>query len=605
MLNVNDATKNTYMNENVPKYITISFPDGDHADITNENIVEESMKLTQSICEESTPIAGGCNSSQFEIVVGDVNEDLTGKKINVTLSCKDPDYRGAWQENSIYVVGSVVKNEDLYYECITDTSCSLNLEFSTAIVPNAGVVATASSIPVLGYSVIKINISDKGLINWSKLRVNIVQIKNGATSPLATRSISESGVYAIKIVEGCDVISINIVDSSGLSVYNTLLEHWDISLINNVETGNNGYWQEIYGYVDTSDTDDIKLFSGTIYSAKKQQNKRLKTIVAYDLLYDLGKVDITDWFNSEETGIVDIHYKGTWVSGTAYKKGDIVHYIKRPSNNEGVVYDYYYKYKVDMPDKMLECNPWMLYQGGYNTGFGIIGTNMIERTTATKKTITLKALRDKLFSYLAAELWIEQENTTLPLDSLVLWIGKYSEKNLTALKLLTDICNLNGCFGGYNASDETFNYVFIKETNDVVDLSDLYEMDGVDYGEQQYTCKGFNLINNNGEVVAGALDDSYMHVNYNYLVSKNYSKTVLLQQVQSKLVSRLNFVPTKVKTVGLPFLQVGDSICYTVKEYKTENNELIEQEHIINTIVMERVLSGIQALTDDIDAKYE
>lgn len=605
MLNVNQKTKDVYMNENVPKYITISFPQGECYDITNENILEESMKLTQSICEESKPIAGGCNSSQFEITVADIEEDLKGRKINVTLSCKDPDYRGAWQENSIYAVGSVVKNEDSYYECITDTSCSLNPEFSTAIVPGVGVIATASSIPVLGYSVIKINISDKGLINWSKLRINIVQIKYGATSPLATESISESGVYAIEIAEGCDAISINIVDSSGLSVYNTLLEYWEVSLINNVGIDNNEYWQEICGYIDTSNTDDIRLFTGTIYSAKKQQNKRLKTIIAYDLLYDLGKVDITDWFNSETTGIVDTHYKGTWVSGTAYKKGDIVHYVKRPSNNEGVVYDYYYKYKVDMPNKMLECNPWMLYQGGYDTGFGITGASMIERTTETKKTITLKNLRDKLFSCLAAEFWIEQENTTLPLDSLALWIGKYSEKNLTALKLLTDICNLNGCFGVYNASDETFNYVFTKETDDVVDLSDLYEMDGVDYGEQQYICKGFNLVNNNGEVIEGGLDESYMHVNYNYLVSKNYSKAALLQQVQSKLVSRLKFVPTKIKAVGLPFLEVGDLICYAVNEYKINNGELIEQEHIINTIVLERTLNGIHALTDEIEAKYE
>ena len=65
MLNVSDKTKEIYLNENMPKYITISFPNGDHADITNSNILEESMKLVQSICEENKPIVGGCNSSQF------------------------------------------------------------------------------------------------------------------------------------------------------------------------------------------------------------------------------------------------------------------------------------------------------------------------------------------------------------------------------------------------------------------------------------------------------------------------------------------------------------------------------------------------------------
>lgn len=76
--------------------LIISFTDNNEtgveyeADITAENIVQESMKLTQSICDESYLKFGGCIASEFSIDLLSTNEriftqSLVGRWISVKL----------------------------------------------------------------------------------------------------------------------------------------------------------------------------------------------------------------------------------------------------------------------------------------------------------------------------------------------------------------------------------------------------------------------------------------------------------------------------------------------------------------------------------------
>lgn len=66
--------------------IIISFPDNpDMTDITGENIVSESLKYEEAICDGNFKF-GGCISSKFEISLLNVNaDDLIGKRISVNL----------------------------------------------------------------------------------------------------------------------------------------------------------------------------------------------------------------------------------------------------------------------------------------------------------------------------------------------------------------------------------------------------------------------------------------------------------------------------------------------------------------------------------------
>lgn len=84
MLNFTEAQKEAFLSA-AHKRITITFPNSDIKPIENDRIYSESMTIIEALCENSTLTFGECVPSQFEIQVADVEEDIKGKEINVTL----------------------------------------------------------------------------------------------------------------------------------------------------------------------------------------------------------------------------------------------------------------------------------------------------------------------------------------------------------------------------------------------------------------------------------------------------------------------------------------------------------------------------------------
>ena len=84
------------MAELIHNKITISFPDGDGngnpiTPITEENIVSESMRVRQSICDGDSIRFGGCIASEFRIDLMDTedrqfSQSLAGKWISVKIA---------------------------------------------------------------------------------------------------------------------------------------------------------------------------------------------------------------------------------------------------------------------------------------------------------------------------------------------------------------------------------------------------------------------------------------------------------------------------------------------------------------------------------------
>lgn len=601
MLDVNDTTKNAYLTENIPKYITISFPQGDHADITNDSILEESMKLTQSICEENKPIAGGCNSSQFEITVADVDEDLTDKKINVTISCKDPYYRGRYGDlTKIYDVHDVVIQRTSYYECINPTYVNQDLAFTSSDASSAGIMHSAYIPEVEGWDVLKINTGSGA--DWNSLKITVSQTFEDGTSVTTTITDDYDGI--IQLNPACTSVRITIQDTSGASAADVLISNLKTYLVTHPSVADTEYWQKLYGYVDTSEIDDIKLFEGTIKSSKRQQNKRFKDIVAYDYLYYLKDEDMSVLFRTESFGLADIHHKGEWVKGNTYAKGDIVHCDYAIQVSGGVYQDVggWFEYLKPVDSSWGKWNPYELYTGYFDSQYGINGKEILKKLSGEKKvTTTVKKVRDKIFEYLG----FEQQSVTLPLDNMTLWI-KASDTKITLMSLLGYICNLNAVFGFYNPHTERFEYISADLSNPYA-IGKNYDMDGAEYSDNIFECKAYNIINDNGEALIGA-DTPCMSVRYSFLVKDQYSVSDLISTISSGLYAtpKLKFTPTKLKTVGLPFLTPGDAISYKVDEYtRDDDGELVETEKTITTVVLKRTLSGILALTDDIEAVYE
>ena len=102
MLNVNEDTIRAYTEHNVPKKLTITFPNNANlTPITNANIQEESMSLTGSLCSDSNLMLQGCISTQFNLTTFDYDTDITGQDIIATLSVKDDSYKGEWVKEQI------------------------------------------------------------------------------------------------------------------------------------------------------------------------------------------------------------------------------------------------------------------------------------------------------------------------------------------------------------------------------------------------------------------------------------------------------------------------------------------------------------------------
>ena len=75
MLTIPDAIKALFKTDGVYKNFRAHFPNGERADITNADIVRESLKFTESVCSDSVMRFGGCERSvlEFETVgVGNI-----------------------------------------------------------------------------------------------------------------------------------------------------------------------------------------------------------------------------------------------------------------------------------------------------------------------------------------------------------------------------------------------------------------------------------------------------------------------------------------------------------------------------------------------------
>ena len=66
MLNIPEEIKKLYRYPGANKNLRVHFPNGEHGDITNDNIVEESFSFTESICSRDTLKFGICEASIVE-----------------------------------------------------------------------------------------------------------------------------------------------------------------------------------------------------------------------------------------------------------------------------------------------------------------------------------------------------------------------------------------------------------------------------------------------------------------------------------------------------------------------------------------------------------
>lgn len=233
----------------------------------------------------------------------------------------------------------------------------------------------------------------------------------------------------------------------------------------------------------------------------------------------------------------------------------------------------------------------------------IVNADMTSWYNAQLFPMNLKGFRESFFGYLG----IEQVNVILPMDDFIL--NKIEEVEvITGQTIITCICQLNGCFGTINDAGK-FTYVWLESmivpSETLYPSEDLYPgMDRIDseYTRSQYSKCEYEdyevapitgiVINYQNNLVASVGQDNVYTISDNFLL---YGKTETeCQQVAETLlpiISNICFVPVKATAIGNIDMKIGDYVEIVISETKS-----------IRTFVLQRTLSGIQALHDSIES---
>lgn len=112
MINVSTATKNAYLNHSASNQLSIYFPNL-NLTLTNSDIVSESMNLSQIIESESVLTFKGCNASKFEIELVDLERDVRGQRIVVSIQ------PGMNTDSIVLFEGTIDDQNNINHEDIT------------------------------------------------------------------------------------------------------------------------------------------------------------------------------------------------------------------------------------------------------------------------------------------------------------------------------------------------------------------------------------------------------------------------------------------------------------------------------------------------------
>lgn len=513
MLNVNDDTIRVYTEYGVSKNIKISFPnDSSLTPITNKKLQEESMDMTSSLSADSELSIQGCISREFKITTFDYNEDITGKDILVTLSCKDEHFKGNWSSAKKYSENDVVKFDGNYYMYVDEPDGSRSNLTGKELILRSDIVAKDDT----EYRILDRPCSNlKGILLKNDIPKDVTMavytwFEHGPSYYIIYPSKAGEYIFPEEYPAGSTYqlagwfvnIKYTGTDTEAFKQFIDELELYEVTYIteDKLYPSQSDFCERIYGYVDTSNVQDIVIFRGKVNSFTKQAaDPRYKELIAYDKFYEWSNRSIKGWINTLNAngrGYIELYdYQGVYKTNTAYKEGQSV--VEYQSDASGNQVAYYYRFKRDYIDTDYQSRSLaMVSTNGYPGSKAIKGSEYVERlgTSYYPNSVTLKKLRDDLCSYLG----ITQESVTLPLDDYELKIGKF-DKEYTALQMLQWICNVNMVFGVINPSTGKLNYISIMnkefdfdsrykgiyDSGKSYSLGDVVKHTNV-YGEQRY-----------------------------------------------------------------------------------------------------------------------
>lgn len=244
----------------------------------------------------------------------------------------------------------------------------------------------------------------------------------------------------------------------------------------------------------------------------------------------------------------------------------------------------------------------------YDDMHRIINTDVSDWYNSVKFPLTLKQFRDSFFAWFG----IVQEDSELVNDGMAVE-ETIKPSELPGGTVITCICEINGCFG-HIGRDGKFQYVFLPEiVNTVYPRNDLYPKDSLfpsygkseRYGRSRYikcTYEDFETPairklqirqeeNDIGAIVGDGTETYIVEDNF-LCYGKGASE---LQTIAKNLFSVIckvsSYYPYSCTAIGNPCVNLGEVV------------SIYESRMFIESYVLRRVLKGIQALKDTLEAR--
>lgn len=212
--------------------------------------------------------------------------------------------------------------------------------------------------------------------------------------------------------------------------------------------------------------------------------------------------------------------------------------------------------------------------------------------------ISIGNFRDRLFDYVG----LEQVSTALPNDSIMIE-KQYSPNELQAITVIKSLCQINGVFGIINRNGD-FEYVTILPSDTPpTETMDAYR----DITFQEFVVQPVEKL-----VIRESSDDegvSYGSGTNRYVIQGNFFAKGLEEETLLDMAENIypniegfSYAPFNASSDGLPWVECGkDIIKYRIVDFENSTSGSIVYKYK-NFYVLNRILTGIQVLTDEYSA---
>lgn len=201
--------------------------------------------------------------------------------------------------------------------------------------------------------------------------------------------------------------------------------------------------------------------------------------------------------------------------------------------------------------------------------------------------ITLAELRNSLCTFVG----VPVKESTLVNDTLTVK-KTIAPTELSGREVLEMICEINGVFGVIdNYGQLVFKSINTAESVENIPVSLRRNLDYEDFKVKKIDCLVIRQESNDIGATVGSGNNKYIMQGNMFAFGKSSAQLTAIANNIFPLINNVQYTPMKLTCRGLPYLEVGDCIDVIQTDGST-----------LRTVLLHRVLSGVQSLIDDINA---